>query len=125
MDLKDEDLEPIRSQYSDLFDCTREMIKRWLRNSPHPNWKDLADALSSGLVKEANKATQLRLKYCKTSSARKEETQTTEDSVQAVWALSKFRFTPYELFVYNHCNLAIFGNVSTLLCSQLDDVVEY
>ena len=57
--LKDKDLSPIRSEYSDHLDCTCEMIKRWLKYSPYPNWKDLADALTSVLVMERNKANQL------------------------------------------------------------------
>ena len=53
------DLSPIRSEYSDRLECTCEMIKRCLNYSPYPNWRDLADALTSVLVMERNKANQL------------------------------------------------------------------
>ena len=43
---------------------TREMAKRWLKNSPCPTWAALADALSSPTVKEAQKAKELRQMYC-------------------------------------------------------------
>ena len=83
------DLDPIRSQNSDPLQCTCNVVKQWLKISPHPTCKDLVDALSSSLVCEEYRANRLRLKYCETSTTRKDVSQTSEDSVQAVWARGK------------------------------------
>ena len=83
------DLDPIQSQNSDPLQCTCNMVKQWLKISPHPTWKDLVDALSSPLVCEEYRANRLRLKYCETSTTRRDVSQSSEDSVQAVWACGK------------------------------------
>ena len=55
----------IRRQYSDDGDCLREMLKKQLQYSNHPNtWRNIVDALRSPGVGQSQLADQLEAKYC-------------------------------------------------------------
>ena len=57
LELKVEELDNIKAEYTDLGECLTEMLKIWLKSiNPLPTWKALGDALKARAVNEVDLA---------------------------------------------------------------------
>ena len=75
-------LDGIKAEHSNISDCLRETLKKWLNAySPPPTWSKVVKALKTKTVDEARLATDLECKYCSSkpvSSVSAQQTTTTQ-----------------------------------------------
>ena len=62
LDIPEGTLDAIKVDHTDVDDCLREMLKKWLTNvNPHPTWSSLAEAVE---LFDPNKAEEIYQKNC-------------------------------------------------------------